>query len=248
MATGCWFLAFFWVWSLLLVLILAAEEQQGGDCSANSCGNLTISYPFWLPDMETTRSCGPLDFELSCIDSSVPVLRSSGFNGFTIMDISYEERSMHVVDVQIEEDLNVSKSCHFPRWNTSGKLAPPFKVNPANLNLIFYNCTKTMAHQGRALAEMRCVNTSNTFVRSGVRYDAIGDYADYALEGCDAIVMPVMGSFGEANRSDYERLISDGFLLTWDLPLPTPAPARKFTCQIIFKQCFVVSSIVKKSS
>ncbi|XP_073367574.1 uncharacterized protein [Aegilops tauschii subsp. strangulata] len=137
------------------------------------------------------------------------------------MDISYEERSMHVVDVQIEEDLNVSKSCHFPRWNTSAKLAPPFKVNPANLNLIFYNCTKTMAHQGRALAEMRCVNTSNTFVRSGVPYDAIGDYTGYALEGCDAIVMPVMGSSGEANGSDYEWLISDGFILTWDLlPLP----------------------------
>ncbi|KAF7027396.1 hypothetical protein CFC21_039442 [Triticum aestivum] len=136
--------------------------------------------------METTRSCGPLDFELSCIDGSVPVLRTSGLSGFAIIDISYEKRSMHVVDVQKDKDFNVSSGCHFPLWNTSAKLAPLFQVNPATLNLIFYNCTKMMAPQDRALAEVRCVNTSNAFVRAGVRYDAIGDYAGYALEGCDA--------------------------------------------------------------
>ncbi|XP_044346961.1 uncharacterized protein [Triticum aestivum] len=215
----CWLLVFVWVWWLPF-MFAGGKEQQGEGCSAERCGNLTISDPFWLTDLETGRSCGSLDFEVNC-NNSIPVLRSSGstgLSGFAIKDILHEERSLHVVDLHKEEDFNVSNGCHFPRWNTSRKLGHPFKVNPINLNLIFYNCTKTVA-----LVEVRCVNTSNAFVCAGVRYYMTGGYAGYALEGCDAIVVPVLGSLGEVNASNYKRLISDGFVLTWD-----PPPARKF--------------------
>uniref|UniRef100_A0A8I6X265 Wall-associated receptor kinase galacturonan-binding domain-containing protein n=1 Tax=Hordeum vulgare subsp. vulgare TaxID=112509 RepID=A0A8I6X265_HORVV len=226
MATAsCWFLVLVWVWWLPLTLAAGTEEQQGEGCSSSirKCGNLTISHPFWLPELETERSCGPLDFEVNCLDGT-PVLRSSGNLGFAIIDISYEERSLHVVDLYKEEDFNHSKSCHFPRRNTSSKLPLPFKVNPTNLNLIFYNCTKPAGHRDTTLVEMRCGKASNTFVRAGVRYDATRDYASYALQGCNAIVVPVLDS-----SADYEQLIRDGFLLTW-----VPPPARKFTDQIIF--------------
>uniref|UniRef100_M8BNM4 Wall-associated receptor kinase galacturonan-binding domain-containing protein n=1 Tax=Aegilops tauschii TaxID=37682 RepID=M8BNM4_AEGTA len=209
---------------------VTAKEEHGGGCSAKKrCGNLTVSDPFWLADIEAGRSCGPLDFMVSC-NRSIPLLRSSGPIGFAIMNISYEGRNLRVVDLHKEEAFSIPKVCHFPRRNTSSKLALSFKINPANLNLIFYNCTKTAAHpRGKALVEMRCVDMTNAYVRTGVPYDATGAYAGYALDGCGAIVMPVMGSLGEANASDYKQLINDGFLLTWD-----PAPARKFTCQIIF--------------
>ncbi|VAH55915.1 unnamed protein product [Triticum turgidum subsp. durum] len=190
--TSCWFLVFVWVvWGLPLTLA-GAEEQQGEGCStsAKTCGNLTITHPFWIADREAGRSCGPLDFQVGCSNDSIPFLRSSGFTGYTgfaIMDISYKDRNLRVVDVRKEEDFNVSNSrCNFPSWNTSSKLALPFKVNPANLNLIFYKCTKRVA-----LVEVRCVNTSNVFV---------------------------MGSSDGANASHFEQLISDGFLLTWDPP------------------------------
>ncbi|KAI5004427.1 hypothetical protein ZWY2020_031670 [Hordeum vulgare] len=140
-----------------------------------------------------------------------------------ILNISYENRSLRVVDLYKEKDLNVSDSCNFPRWNTSGELAPPFKVDPANnQNLILYDCTKTTPQRDTALVEMRCGNASNAFVRAGGRFN---ETSDYALQGCDATVVPVMSlsSSGKANASDYERLISGGFLLTWDLPPPLPA-------------------------
>lgn len=71
-----------------------------------------------------------------------------------------------------------------------------------------------------------CVDASNAFVRAGVPYDVTGNYAGYALEGCDATVVPVMGSSsGSANASDYKQLVSDDFLLTWD-ETPHPATAR----------------------
>ena len=65
-----------------------------------------------------------------------------------------------------------------PNSATSSKLALSFKINPANLNLIFYNCTKTAADpRGKALVEMRCVNMTNAFFRAGVPYDATRAYA-----------------------------------------------------------------------
>ncbi|MBC2899488.1 hypothetical protein CFC21_112321 [Triticum aestivum] len=242
MATSsCWLLVFVWVIWRLPLMLAEPEVRQGKGCSAKRCGHLNISHPFWLPDMEAGRSCGPLDFVVNC-NNSVPVLKSSGLTGFAILNISYEKRNLRVIDVYKEEDFKDSKSCHFPGWNTSGKLALPFKVSPANLNLIFYNCTKPPTDEGRALGEMRCGNASNTFVRAGVRFDVTGNYGGYVLEGCNATVVPVMDSSGKAKASDYERLISGGYIMTWDhpeplpapLPVPTPSPARKFTRRLIF--------------
>ncbi|XP_037404007.1 uncharacterized protein LOC119266831 [Triticum dicoccoides] len=208
MTTSCWFLVFIRVCWLPLVLV-AAKEQQGYGCTAERCGNLTISSSLWLSDLETGRPCGPRDFEVAC-SNNTPVLRSSQSTTFAIMNISYEERSLHVVDLHKEEDFN----CHFPRWNTSGELGLLFKVSPTNMNLIFYNCTKTATHLQRVLVEMSCGNGSNAFVHAGVPYDPTRVYGGYALEGCDTIIMPVLGSLSEANASEYKKLISDGFLLT----------------------------------
>uniref|UniRef100_A0A8I6WN78 Wall-associated receptor kinase galacturonan-binding domain-containing protein n=1 Tax=Hordeum vulgare subsp. vulgare TaxID=112509 RepID=A0A8I6WN78_HORVV len=232
---SCWFLVMFvWVlWWLPLMLAVAGpeEEQQREGCSSSGtrCGNLTFLDPFWLTNWQTGKSCGPLDFEVACFfNKTTPVLKTSGLVGFAILNISYENHSLRVVDLYKEKDLNVSsKSCNFPRWNTSGELAPPFKVDPANnQNLILYDCTKTTPQRDTALVEMRCGNASNAFVRAGGRSNETGDYA---LDGCNATVVPVMSlsSSGKANASDYERLISGGFLLTWDLPPPLRARVQK---------------------
>ncbi|KAM3197983.1 hypothetical protein ACQJBY_073216 [Aegilops geniculata] len=240
--TSCWFLVFVVcvVWRLPLMLA-GPEEQLGENCPAKRCGSINISHPLWIPDWEAGRSCGPLDFAVNC-NNSVPVLKSYGLSGFAIMDISYDERSMHVVDTKKENDFNVPNGCHFPLWNTSAKLAPPFKVSHSSLNLIFYNCTRTLAHRDRVLVELSCADATNAYARAAVRFDKAGNYGGYALEqGCNATVVPVASSSGKANASDYKQLIRDGFLMTWDLPplpapvpLPTPGPTRKFTRRLIF--------------
>ena len=140
---------------------------------------------------------------------------------------------MRVIDLRklqlLHDPPNILNSCLLI-WNTSAKLGRLFKISPVNLELILYNCTKKAAAAARREKElvqaktMRCVNTSNTFVRTGVPYDPTGNYSGYALEGCVPIVLPVMGSpAGETNASHYEQLVSDGFLLTWNEP---PSPAR----------------------
>jgi hypothetical protein len=237
MSPGSWFLVLVWVFWLQLMLPVVAADVQGEGClPTRRCGNLTISQPFWLSDKET-RSCGLLDFEVSCDNSRTPFLRSSSLDDFEIIDILYEERSLHVVDTY---DKTALKSCHVPSWNTSTKLSLPFMISPANLNLILYNCTTAAAaRQDRALVEMtrmRCGNQqSEVFIRAAGSYNETSDYAGYAVKGCKAIVMPVLGGAnGKANASEYKQLISDGFLLTWD-PL---LPPRKLTHQIIFQSSF----------
>ena len=216
-------------------MLAGGEEQQGEGCLPKMCGNLTISNPFWLPDKGAGRSCGSMDFEVACHNNSFPGLRSSiplaSGLGFAIIDISYKENSLRVVDQGNLELLQASNSCLGMILNTSVKLGEPFRINPVGLNLILYNCTEegaaaTAAHRDRDLVKtgVRCRNESKVLVRTGVPYDATGNYGGYALKGCEAVVVPVMGSSGEANVSNYEQLISNGFLLTWDLPQPAPAP------------------------
>jgi hypothetical protein len=134
MPPACWFLVLVWVWWLP-----AEGQQQGGVCSAQPCGNLRIADPFWVINMETGRSCGSHDFQVACLHNNTPVLRSSGNFGFAILDIAYHDRSLRAVDLRKLELVHASNSCDAPSWNTSDKLAPPFKVDPGNLDLVLYD-------------------------------------------------------------------------------------------------------------
>jgi hypothetical protein len=77
---------------------------------------------------------------------------------------------------------------------------------------------------------LRCGNENEVFVRAGRLYDERSDDAAvYAIDGCEAIVVPMLRSAGDAYASDYEQLINDGFLLTWDGPSTPLLVAGKFT-------------------
>ncbi|KAM0914847.1 hypothetical protein ACQ4PT_011265 [Festuca glaucescens] len=244
MAPSCWL---FWAWWLPLMLAIVVAEEQPEGCSATSCGNLTISDPFWLSDWQTGRSCGSPDFKITCLNNT-PVLPSSiPIVGFTIMDISYEEESLRVVDVCKLTLLQASNSCQVTVWNTSDKLGIPFKIDPINLNLVMYNCTAAaVARRDGELEQtrMRCGNESHVFVRMEGSYDETS-----AMEGCNTlVVVPVLGGAnGKANTSDYEQLIGGGFLLKW-WRAPVNGSKRAFTKIMLieddgFQACDVTSEI-----
>uniref|UniRef100_A0ACD5VM40 Uncharacterized protein n=1 Tax=Avena sativa TaxID=4498 RepID=A0ACD5VM40_AVESA len=234
MPRSCWFSVFVYVWWLPLMLAGAEEQQQQGEagCSGSDkkCGNLTISYPFWLRETaeeeQGSAACAPPDFEVTCLSNDTPVLPSSlpSSLGFAIMDILYEEDSLRVVDLGRTRLSQASNGgCGIQIWNTSDKLGRPFSIAPANVNLVLYNCTDaSAARRDGALVEtsLGCGNHTQVFVEAS---DSETSY----IAGCDAVVLPVLGGAnGRANASDYDRLIGDGFLMTWENP---PTPARKFT-------------------
>uniref|UniRef100_A0A8I6XIZ4 Wall-associated receptor kinase galacturonan-binding domain-containing protein n=1 Tax=Hordeum vulgare subsp. vulgare TaxID=112509 RepID=A0A8I6XIZ4_HORVV len=226
MAPGHWLALALW----LPLMLTAATAEERRPCSPNKCGNHTISHPFWLPDRATGRSCGSPDFEVTCKDKITPVILTSAAIslGFAILRVSYEDRSLHVVDLGKRYLLQQApNSCLVPIWNTSAKLSAPFTISPGSLGLVLYSCPEAAGAAALALGGgelvrtgMRCGNESQVLVRAGGRYNGTGGYGRY--EGCDSAVMPVLGANGEANASDYVRLIDDGFFLTWELPPPQP--------------------------
>ncbi|XP_051222841.1 LEAF RUST 10 DISEASE-RESISTANCEUS RECEPTOR-LIKE PROTEIN KINASE-like 1.2 isoform X5 [Lolium perenne] len=237
MTPGCWLiLVFVWVRWLPLTLAGALQQQvEGCSGSATRCGNLTISYPFWLVDLKTGISCGHRDFGVACYNNT-PVIRSTGFFGFAIIQMNYTERSLRAIDVGKLKLLNASSSCNanLPAWNTSVKLGHRFQISNTNQNLILYNCSAevaTAALRGdKELVEtrMRCRNQSGMLASVGGPYDETSDYNRYAVEGCQACIVPVLGSSssGEVKASDYKQLIRGGFLMTWENPR---RPNRKIT-------------------
>ncbi|KAF7020656.1 hypothetical protein CFC21_033719 [Triticum aestivum] len=63
MSPSCQFFSALWL--ALMLAVVAAEEQQGEGCSGSpkTCGDLSISYPFWLTNWETGRPCPSPDYE-----------------------------------------------------------------------------------------------------------------------------------------------------------------------------------------
>jgi hypothetical protein len=221
----------------LPLMLAGAQQQQVQGCSgsATMCGNISIADPFWLVDLKTGRSCGHRDFRVACLNNT-PILRSNETLGFAIIQMNYTERNLRAIDLGKLNLLNSSNKCNSfpPTWNTSTKLSRPFRISNTNQNLILYNCTTevvTAALRGdKELVQtgLRCGNQNPMLARMGGRYDETRDYGGYAVEGCQACIVPALGSSssGEANTSYYEQLIRGGFLMTWDNPRRKFAPSN----------------------
>ncbi|CAO2209082.1 unnamed protein product [Urochloa humidicola] len=242
MAPSC--LPVFLVLLMPVVMLAAAADRRGGKhCSPTVCGNLTISAPFGVVSGEATETnCGELGFQVYCLGNKIPYLQR-----LQILNIFYDKASLLVADSEKLRNVfsfSGNDGCHAPFFNSSAKLGGPFSISPVNQNLIFYNCTKPLTEEVRqksGLVETVCRN--NTFVRAEGHYDDVsGRYSDYFLEGCNATVAPVLVGSGKTNASNYRELLSDGFLLTWQLPpLPPfelPPPAGKLTLVELVKSAW----------
>ena len=207
----CLFLSF-------LIISTIPSRLLAATCEPERCGNITISPPFGIVSISRENTCAQLGFQVQCYNGAPYLGYYQPEFGLQILDIFYNNGSLQVSDVHKLGDFNLSggKGCRVPTANTTTKVGHPFSVSPLNQNLIFYNCTRAPARL-EDLVDTVCRN--NTFVRVGGPYNETGVIiGGYALPGCNAIFMPVLGTTGTVNASDYKELISDGFLLTWQLP------------------------------
>jgi hypothetical protein len=215
------------VWTMVLSLPLMLASA--GHCPPVLCGDVTISFPFGIvQEQATSTNCGAIGFQVRCVNAT-PFLGYSRYaHWFQILTVFYDNASLVVADSHKLEKLVgasnsnasvVDESCRIPKNNSSTKVALPFSISPVNQEMILYDCTKTpapAAAAGEGLVETRCGNS--TFARVGGRRYGESDDGRYFLDGCGATVVPVLAKYGEANASNYEELISDGFLLTWKTP------------------------------
>ncbi|XP_066317252.1 LEAF RUST 10 DISEASE-RESISTANCEUS RECEPTOR-LIKE PROTEIN KINASE-like 2.4 isoform X2 [Miscanthus floridulus] len=203
----------------------AAADGPGGEhCPPALCGNVTISFPFGLiPQGAKQTNCGGgIGFQVRCINNTLHLGYYQSEFSMQILRIFYHNRSLLIADrplLQPYFDLSSHDGCRIPAANTSSVLVPPLSVSPVNQNLIFYNCTKPPSPGGVDLVETVC--HTNTFVRAA---DGRSDESagSYFLEGCTAAMVPVLEVSGKVNASNYQQLLWDGFLATWQW-MPPPS-------------------------
>ncbi|RCV24541.1 hypothetical protein SETIT_5G093400v2 [Setaria italica] len=204
-----------WVAFSAPLMPAAAADRQGREhCPTQLCGNVNISFPFGLvPEEDAVTHCYAL-FQVRCRNNT-PYLGYYQTEFFMqILSIFYDNASLLIAETQDHNDSrHLELGCYIPTGNATSKFGRLFSISPLNQNLIFYNCIKPLP-PSVGLAETMCRN--NTYVRvAAERYDGHGSYF---LEGCNYSVKPVLGRSVKIDAGNYEELMRDGFLVTWQWP------------------------------
>ncbi|XBI15162.1 hypothetical protein VPH35_057632 [Triticum aestivum] len=196
---------------LLLLLLLVASFLRlpvpaTAACSPKKCGDLKISYPFWLEE-PGRPPCGSPSFQLNC-NGSQALLTRSMFGAYQVVQVFAENSSFLAVD----KNLPLDDGCPKFWFNISlGLGLGPFVISKKNKELLVLDkCTKEATPPG--FNRTRCA--SESFIRLG------GEYGGHREPGvvppaCRLSVVPVLGFPG---GGDYVRSMKQGFLLEWAVP------------------------------
>ncbi|KAJ0448337.1 putative protein kinase RLK-Pelle-WAK-LRK10L-1 family [Helianthus annuus] len=134
---------------LLLPVFLIAQTSQSNNisnhsCPSYKCGDVPISYPFWINDSEsTTQFCGYEGFGINCStigDRSIPEITLNG-DSFYVLRIIPEYKSVILADRDVSFLPPVPNSC--PRLQHGINLETlPLYFTTSNTNLSFnFDCT-----------------------------------------------------------------------------------------------------------
>ncbi|KAL6847872.1 hypothetical protein ACP4OV_022000 [Aristida adscensionis] len=200
---------------LALLHATAAAAAAAASCAPRACGNLTIAYPFWIPDDQLSNSsspslpCGPPAFQVDCRGGRASLARSFR-GGYKILRVSYADRALVVANDNLQTDAG---GCPAPRIDVSASLSlAPFTASPANAQLVFlFNCTGRPPAAAAGFVNVTCPGTQ-AVVRLDASYNTTE--AKAVAGGCEYSVVPVLRSPG-AGAGDYPRLLRGGYLLEW---------------------------------
>ncbi|KAL5227937.1 hypothetical protein ABZP36_016202 [Zizania latifolia] len=112
------------LWLLLSVVVAACLALQHRttaavtSCAPRACDNLTIAYPFWLPDQPSSAAstaCGPPAFQVNCTNGRASLVRSY-HGGYKILSVSYANRTVVVANDNVQTD---GSGCPVPQIDVS---------------------------------------------------------------------------------------------------------------------------------
>ncbi|KXG31948.1 LEAF RUST 10 DISEASE-RESISTANCE LOCUS RECEPTOR-LIKE PROTEIN KINASE-like 1.2 [Sorghum bicolor] len=194
------------------------RTTSGGNdtsCAPARCGNLSVTYPFSLAGVHPLE-CGYPAFGLTCDAAAGRTYLSRTFrvNLYRVLSISYDSRSMVVA---VETAFSGDGACKIPDFNVSSGLGLfPVNISAANRDdLTFvYNCKIPHNEQltgpcskhgvGAYISERPADELQSTLPPQWVQAN------------CTSASVPVRGFQDGMNLTrDYERLMSDGFVLDW---------------------------------
>ncbi|EEC69892.1 hypothetical protein OsI_00294 [Oryza sativa Indica Group] len=205
---------------LLLLPILASLQLLPGaangatvdpSCPPATCGNLTITYPFWLGSQDQS-SCGPPSFRLTCNDrASGPFLRNSYIK---VLGFDYGRRSLVAVHALLAADAACTVM-----FNVSSAFAitDRFSISQSNRELYVLSRCRERLPPPDAVPVTNCrANSSGMYAYLGGSYGT--GQTPVNNGGCELSVFLVLGSSNDADMTaaNYRQLIAGGFLLEWE--------------------------------
>ncbi|WVZ50689.1 hypothetical protein U9M48_001921 [Paspalum notatum var. saurae] len=192
---------------LLASFLLAQPAASASSCWPKTCGDLNITYPFWLQE-PNRPPCGPPSFQINC-SSSGALLSRSVHQAYRVLDIFTHNKSVHVVD----HFLPLATGCPVPTVNISFPTTDLI-TSKANEELLFLGkCTGSKPNVSAGFRSLPCDNTS---------YVRLGDGRDFSSHGiqggvppgCLFSVVPIRWA-PDGNGDDYIAAMRNGFLLEW---------------------------------
>ncbi|KAL3501765.1 hypothetical protein ACH5RR_036214 [Cinchona calisaya] len=200
------FIEFFNFSILFFIFVLetsfASDDPQYEACAPKLCGNVNISFPFYIQGQQESY-CGYPGFELNCSSSQEPVIHVPE-NDYVIDHIFYENRTFSVKNAAVSgsgdclpEISNITENSHFG------------VVSPSRLHILT-NCKNPLL--GEQIPY--CSNKSNR----GLAMFADDENLSVVLKECERNVLaPVEVNEGEIDNGIryYEEVLSRGFVFNW---------------------------------
>ncbi|KAG6522831.1 hypothetical protein ZIOFF_019986 [Zingiber officinale] len=211
----------FLVLSCLLALfpIPSSGDYSCPSSPSSSCSNVTVSYPFWLPDEPDqimNSYCGYQSFMLSC-QSHIPILRL-GDDSYRVLDINYADRSISLVD---EDTYSRALDDYCFRVWRNVSLGPNTRLayTNADANLtFFFNCNDNDSRWSDN--QIRCLQHDGAKGNRSYIFSEISNENSLPRNCAEVVVSPALQSSVSDSSATllavkYAEILKNGFELYW---------------------------------
>ncbi|XP_057422507.1 LEAF RUST 10 DISEASE-RESISTANCE LOCUS RECEPTOR-LIKE PROTEIN KINASE-like 2.4 [Lotus japonicus] len=198
------------IFYLLTRTTLCSVDPTFEACEPKTCGNQSISYPFYIEGTQQPF-CGYPGFGISCSRNGFPILNLSNTQ-YIINQIFYENQSIRVSNAEFSRS-NTSISCvSHPLKNLTLPSSSVFDLVPNQKNLILFFGCNDLPSLPRELRE-REIGCSEKSEKASVLALYEGDKnLSFASRSCkgEAVVVTV-----EDGEGGVEAVLRKGLLLNW---------------------------------
>ncbi|KAG6522832.1 hypothetical protein ZIOFF_019987 [Zingiber officinale] len=195
-----------------LLMLLPVASHGAFSCPNSTsvpCGNVSISYPFWLLSNEPNQIspyCGYQTFTLTCHPSDIPILRL-GDDDYRVLDINY-----NYTVVSLADGVNrggVPDTCPTVHQNVSlpSNLSLSYADAEAKLTL-FFNCSIFNFRRPSLVPPCIRFNESGWEIKYSYDYDCHDETDSGLLAALESYV-------GNEFKEESARILREVFKLQW---------------------------------
>ncbi|KAJ0429890.1 putative wall-associated receptor kinase, galacturonan-binding domain-containing protein [Helianthus annuus] len=194
-----------------IALPAASNDTTYPNCPSYKCGDVPISYPFWIIDGEsTTQFCGYQGFGINCSPILIPEIRLGG-DSYDVQWIFPESSKISLVDKDVLTVLPGPNPDKCPRVRHRINLESlPLNYTSHNVNLTFhFGCNECpdFATEIRCLERKSCLQIMNngTDEEDWNEFSCTGDVVTTVIRDHINRFLPNLSTtFGDVLRLGFE--------------------------------------------